>query len=225
MLFRTVCALRKISQRRRFDSGRGLAPVREPRGAGSGTNDFSSDYAIRPRPKGYASLPRPVAHWAVVAIRISRTVNAPSAILRSTLSPWPGGFRPGMSARCARSGRSSIRNGKGGHGGDQNQPGRTAVSPPTVSIPGLALGDAGEFDRRSVGERGDQREATAHGFDRPAQCRQQQVAALLQARDAVLADAESRASTLRRRAGSSPEITSFTFGAIMIFLPSRISTR
>ena len=50
----------------------------------------------------------------------------------------------------------------------------------------LAIGDAGEFDRGSVGERGDQREATTHGLDRPAQRRQQQVAALLQARDAVL---------------------------------------
>ena len=36
------------------------------------------------------------------------------------------------------------------------------------SIAGLALGDAGQFDRGAVGEPHDEREAAAHGLHRPA---------------------------------------------------------
>ena len=38
-----------------------------------------------------------------------------------------------------------------------------------TSVPGLALGDAGELDRRPVGESRDERQAVAHGLDRLAQ--------------------------------------------------------
>ena len=57
-----------------------------------------------------------------------------------------------------------------------------------TSIRGLALGDAGQFDWGTVGESRDEREVTAHRLHRPAQRREQQIAALLQPRDTVLAD-------------------------------------
>ena len=66
---------------------------------------------------------------------------------------------------------------------------RACDAAPT-SVARLVLGDAGELHRRPVGKPRDERQAPAHGLDRPAQRREQEIAALLQPPHRVLADAE-----------------------------------
>ena len=57
-------------------------------------------------------------------------------------------------------------------------------------IAGVVFGDARKFNRGPAGEPCDEQECSAHGLDRPAQRREQQVAALLQQRNRILAVAE-----------------------------------
>ena len=79
-------------------------------------------------------------------------------------------------ARCAPTTTSpwSPRRRAGGRHG------RSASGSSPALVAGFVLGDARNLDRRAVGEPGDEREAPAHCFDRPAQRRKQQVAALLE---------------------------------------------
>lgn len=55
---------------------------------------------------------------------------------------------------------------------------------------GVIAGESGEDDGGAVGEFGYQGEVAAHGFNGLAECGKEQVAALFEARDAVLGDAE-----------------------------------
>ena len=59
-----------------------------------------------------------------------------------------------------------------------------------TSVAGLSPGDVGKLHRRPVGKPRDERQAAAHGFDRPTQRREQQIAALLHPGHGVLAHAE-----------------------------------
>jgi hypothetical protein len=57
--------------------------------------------------------------------------------------------------------------------------------------PRLLIGNTGQNNRRTIGEFSDKREVSAHGLDGLPKRGQQQIAALFEARNAVLGDTES----------------------------------